>query len=83
MNEKLKATEGSYSKYIDRETKKVCTFSRLALRESEKGKEKRNLLPIPCLQKQRILQSEILISTPKMSFTTSYVTNAMAMDGTT
>lgn len=28
-------------------------------------------------------QSDILISTPKMSFTTSYVTNASAIDGTT
>lgn len=28
-------------------------------------------------------QSDILISTPKMSFTISYVTNAIAMDGTT
>jgi hypothetical protein len=29
------------------------------------------------------LQSDILISTPKMSFTISYVTNAIAIDGTT
>lgn len=28
-------------------------------------------------------QSDILISTPKTSFTISYVTNAIAMDGTT
>jgi len=30
-----------------------------------------------------LLQSDILISTPRTSFTTSYVTNAIAMDGTT